>query len=91
MLSDLAEMAIARCQRPFDPPLSPDQLCQDRAWTPRPVLLLVSGREPMAKGQKRSNREQRKPKKAPAPVKTETPFGAQVKSAGNSGSSGRGK
>ena len=45
----------------------------------------------MAKGQKRSNREQRKPKKAPAPVKTETPFGAQVKSAGNSGSSGRGK
>ena len=40
----------------------------------------------MAKGQKRSNREQRKPKKAPAPVKTDTAFGTQVKAATSAGS-----
>ena len=42
----------------------------------------------MAKGQKRSNREQRKPKKAPAPVKVETAFGAQVKAATDTGRRG---
>ena len=38
----------------------------------------------MAKGQKRSNREVRKPKQKKEPAKIETPFGNQVKQAGNS-------
>jgi hypothetical protein len=38
----------------------------------------------MAKGQKRSNREIRKPKQEKAPAKMEAPFGSQVKQAGNS-------
>jgi hypothetical protein len=33
----------------------------------------------MAKGQKRSNREVRKPKQEKAPPQAETPFGSQVK------------
>ncbi|WP_235912017.1 hypothetical protein [Mesorhizobium xinjiangense] len=37
----------------------------------------------MAKGQKRSNREIRKPKQEKAPAKTETPLGSQVKLAGS--------
>ena len=35
----------------------------------------------MAKGQKRSSREIRKPKKDKAPVKTDTSFGLQIKQA----------
>lgn len=42
----------------------------------------------MAKGQKRSNREIRKPKQKKEPAKTETPFGNQVKQAGNSNAPG---
>lgn len=38
----------------------------------------------MAKGQKRSNREVRKPKQGKTPAKMETPLGSQVKEAGNS-------
>lgn len=38
----------------------------------------------MAKGQKRGNREIRKPKQKKEPAKTETPFGNQVKQAGHS-------
>ncbi|WP_201026402.1 hypothetical protein [Paramesorhizobium deserti] len=38
----------------------------------------------MAKGQKRSNREVRKPKQEKAPAKVEAPLGSQVKRAGNS-------
>ncbi|WP_170984142.1 MULTISPECIES: hypothetical protein [Hyphomicrobiales] len=38
----------------------------------------------MAKGQKRSNREIRKPKQKKVPAKMEAPFGSQVKQAGNS-------
>ncbi|WP_174235785.1 hypothetical protein [Pseudohoeflea suaedae] len=37
----------------------------------------------MAKGQKRSSREIRKPKQVKAPPQAETPFGSQVKSAAN--------
>jgi hypothetical protein len=37
----------------------------------------------MAKGQKRSNREQRKPKREKAPAKVETPFATQVRQAAN--------
>lgn len=37
----------------------------------------------MAKGQKRSNREIRKPKQEKAPPKPESPFGNQVKIAAN--------
>jgi hypothetical protein len=37
----------------------------------------------MAKGQKRSNREIRKPKQAKTPPQAETPFGSQVKLAAN--------
>ncbi|MEP9400110.1 hypothetical protein [Mesorhizobium sp. KR2-14] len=37
----------------------------------------------MAKSQRRSNREIRKPKKQKAPVKVETPFGSQTRLAGN--------
>ena len=36
----------------------------------------------MAKGQMRSNREVRKPKKDKTPPKPESPFGSQVKAAG---------
>jgi hypothetical protein len=36
----------------------------------------------MAKGQLRSNKEKRKPKKDKTAAKKETPFGAQVKAAG---------
>jgi hypothetical protein len=43
----------------------------------------------MAKGQQRSNRETRKPKKEKAPAKPETPFGSQVKMADNSNAFGR--
>lgn len=38
----------------------------------------------MAKGQKRSNREIRKPKQEKAPAKVEGPLGSPVKQAGNS-------
>lgn len=38
----------------------------------------------MAKGQQRSNREVRKPKKEKAPAKAPTPFGSLVKQADNS-------
>lgn len=38
----------------------------------------------MAKGQKRSNREIRKPKKEKKPAKAESAFGTQVKNADNS-------
>ena len=38
----------------------------------------------MAKGQKRSNREIRKPKQQKAPAKVEAPLGSQVRQAGNS-------
>ena len=37
----------------------------------------------MAKGQKRSNREIRKPKKEKVAPKVDTPFGSQVKLASN--------
>lgn len=37
----------------------------------------------MAKGQKRSNREIRKPKQEKAPAKMETPLGSQVKLTSN--------
>lgn len=37
----------------------------------------------MAKGQKRSNREQRKPKQEKAPPKPETSFSNQIKLAAN--------
>lgn len=37
----------------------------------------------MAKGQKRSNREVRKPKQAPAPAKPTSTFISQIKQAGN--------
>jgi hypothetical protein len=37
----------------------------------------------MAKGQQRSNREVRKPKKEKVPAKAATPFGSQVKQADN--------
>lgn len=39
------------------------------------------GIEPMAKGQVRSNREARKPKKEKSPVKTEATFANQIKAA----------
>ena len=42
----------------------------------------------MAKGQMRSNREQRKPKKAPAPARPAAAFGAQVKAATDAGRRG---
>jgi len=38
----------------------------------------------MAKGQKRSSREIRKPKQVKAPPQAEVPFGSQVKNAANS-------
>lgn len=38
----------------------------------------------MAKGQKRSNREARKPKQQKVPENVEAPLGSQVKQAGNS-------
>ncbi|PTW59297.1 hypothetical protein C8N35_10710 [Breoghania corrubedonensis] len=38
----------------------------------------------MAKGQKRSNREIRKPKQEKAPAKVEVPLGSRVTQAGNS-------
>jgi hypothetical protein len=44
----------------------------------------------MAKGQQRSNREVRKPKKEKLPAKAATPFGAQVKQVGD-GNVPRGK
>jgi hypothetical protein len=37
----------------------------------------------MAKGQQRSNREVRKPKKEKVPVKATSPFGSQVRQADN--------
>lgn len=43
----------------------------------------------MAKGQQRSNREARKPKKAKTAVKPEIPFGSQVRMAENSNASPR--
>lgn len=45
----------------------------------------------MAKGQKRSNREAKKPKQQKAPAKVETPFGSQVKQASDSISRGKAK
>jgi hypothetical protein len=46
----------------------------------------------MAKGQKRSNREIRKPKQAKTPPKAEIPLGSQVKLAANAnGPRGKGK
>ena len=46
----------------------------------------------MAKGQKRSNREIRKPKQEKAPPKPESAFGKQIKLAGNTKSPrGKGK
>lgn len=46
----------------------------------------------MAKGQKRSNREIRKPKQEKAPAKPESTFGNQVKLAGNANPTrGKGK
>jgi hypothetical protein len=44
----------------------------------------------MAKGQKRSNRETRKPKQEKAPPKPESTFGSQIKVAANA-SGPRGK
>ena len=41
----------------------------------------------MAKGQKRSNREIRKPKQEKAPPKPESTFGKQIKLAANSNAS----
>ena len=88
MLSDLAEMAIARCQRPFGPPLPPISTGKVARATTADDLSWFERRWHMAKGQKRSNREQRKPKKAPAPAKPETVFGAQVKAATDAGRRG---
>ena len=46
----------------------------------------------MAKGQKRSNREQRKPKQEKKPAKPESSFGSQLKLPANSNSAtGKGK
>ncbi|MCT7375549.1 hypothetical protein [Chelativorans salis] len=45
----------------------------------------------MAKGQKRSNRETRKPKQEKAPAKVEAPLGSQVKQATNSITRGKAK
>lgn len=46
----------------------------------------------MAKGQKRSNREIRKPKQEKGPPKPESPFGNQIKPAANVNASlGKGK
>lgn len=45
----------------------------------------------MAKGQKHSNREIRKPKQEKAPVKPESQFGSQIKAAvGNGRAKGKG-
>ena len=45
----------------------------------------------MAKGQKRSSREIRKPKQEKVPVKPESQFGSQIKAAiGNSRTKGKG-
>lgn len=44
----------------------------------------------MAKGQKRSNREIKKPKQEKAPLKAENSLGAQIKLAANA-NAGRGK
>jgi hypothetical protein len=44
----------------------------------------------MAKGQRRSNREIRKPKQEKAPAKPEIQFGGQIKGAGNSQAKGKG-
>jgi hypothetical protein len=45
----------------------------------------------MAKGQRRSNREIRKPKQEKAPAKPEIQFGGQIKgAAGNSQAKGKG-
>lgn len=44
---------------------------------------LIEGHSAMAKGQKRSNREIRKPKQEKAAPKPETSFSAQIKSAAN--------
>jgi hypothetical protein len=50
------------------------------------------GRSDMAKGQKRSNREIRKPKQEKAPPKPESTFGNQIKVAANANASqGKGK
>jgi hypothetical protein len=43
----------------------------------------------MAKGQQRSNRETRKPKKEKVTVKAPSPFGSQVKQADNLNTPGR--
>ncbi len=40
----------------------------------------------MAKGQKRSNREIRKPKQAKAPTKADNPLGSQLRPAANTSS-----
>lgn len=46
----------------------------------------------MAKGQKRSNREIKKPKKEKAPVRTEDPFSKQMKNAaGGKATPGKGR
>lgn len=45
----------------------------------------------MAKGQKRSNREIRKPKQQKVPAKVEAPLGSQVKQASNSTLRGKAK
>lgn len=46
----------------------------------------------MAKGQKKSNREARKPKQEKVAPKPETPFGSQIKLAANTNSPrGKGK
>lgn len=45
----------------------------------------------MAKSQKRSNREVRKPKQTKAPAAVEAPLGAQVKQASNSITRGKAK
>ncbi len=42
----------------------------------------------MAKGQKRSNREIRKPKQAKVAQKTESTFASQIKAASNSNATG---
>ena len=87
-MPDLAEMAycaVSETLRPATPPISTGKIARattadDLSWFER--------RWHMAKGQKRSNREQRKPKKAPAPAKPETVFGAQVKAATDAGRRG---
>ncbi|MBS3652608.1 hypothetical protein KEU06_28945 [Pseudaminobacter sp. 19-2017] len=43
----------------------------------------------MAKGQKRSNREIRKPKQEKTPLKPESSFGSQLKAAANANMPGR--